>query len=327
MTLTIRPAKRSEAKPLIGLYSESGCGKTKSALLLARGFVGGKGKIVMVETESGRGEVFADELPGGYEVIPIRDNFSPQTYGEAIALAEKSGAKALIIDSASHEWEGLGGVLDMADRNSRTECLACGWLADKGDRVDVCGNPGCKGTRFRWARKGVLVWQQPKIDHAKHFMLRLMQTPIDLVIVCMRARYPMVEGPNPENKGKVEWHRSGELSPKQSDDILFELLIHGWIDHDHRFHGTKYTREDQRAALPSGEVITIETGKALAEWAKGKEPAASAELAKALKAIGSAKSNAELEKVAAKLKGGSLKGHELSRARAEFKARHAALSA
>jgi hypothetical protein len=39
--------------------------------------------------------------------------------------------------------------------------------------------------------KGVLVWQQPKIKHQRHFMLRLMQTPIPLVIVCMRAKYPM----------------------------------------------------------------------------------------------------------------------------------------
>jgi hypothetical protein len=38
MTYSFRPAKRSEAKPLIGLYAESGAGKTYSALLLARGF-------------------------------------------------------------------------------------------------------------------------------------------------------------------------------------------------------------------------------------------------------------------------------------------------
>ncbi len=37
MTYQFRPARRSEAKPLIGLYSESGAGKTYSALILARG--------------------------------------------------------------------------------------------------------------------------------------------------------------------------------------------------------------------------------------------------------------------------------------------------
>src|SRR5215472_5863573 len=53
-----RPATRAEAKPLIGLYSESGCGKTWSALLLARGFAGPLGRIGMIETEAGRGEAY-----------------------------------------------------------------------------------------------------------------------------------------------------------------------------------------------------------------------------------------------------------------------------
>jgi len=35
-----RPASRSEAKPLVGLYGESGTGKSWSALLLARGKIG-----------------------------------------------------------------------------------------------------------------------------------------------------------------------------------------------------------------------------------------------------------------------------------------------
>src|SRR5689334_21842194 len=113
----LRPAKRSEAKPLIGIYAESGCGKTYSSLLLARGFVGPTGKIVMIETEGGRGEAFADLIEGGYSVIPIRESFSPKDYGEAISAAEQAKPAALIIDSASHEWEGSGGVLSMAAGN------------------------------------------------------------------------------------------------------------------------------------------------------------------------------------------------------------------
>src|SRR6266436_5050914 len=154
MTYQFRPAKRSEAKPLFGLYSESGCGKTWSALLLARGFVGPAGKIGMIETEGGRGEVYVGREPvGQYLVRPIRQEFSPKAYGLAITDAENEKLDALIIDSASHEWEGAGGVLSMAAANQANGV------------------------------KGVLVWQQPKINHQRHFMLRLMQTPIPLVIV------------------------------------------------------------------------------------------------------------------------------------------------
>lgn len=233
MNAAFRPATRSEAKPLIGLYAESGCGKTWSALLLARGFVGPTGKIGMIETEGGRGEANVGREPvGQFLVRPIRGSFSPEEYGKAITDAEEAKLDALIIDSASHEWEGAGGVLAQAAAN------------------DAAG------------KKGVLVWQQPKINHQRHFMLRLMQTPIPLVIVCMRAKYPMVQ------KGS-NWARSEVLEPKQADDILFEMFVHGWIDQAHNLHVTKYTLPELSSVIVDGKPISIETGARLAAWARG----------------------------------------------------------
>jgi hypothetical protein len=235
MTYTFRTARRSEAKPLIGLYSESGCGKTWSSLLLARGFCGPDGRIGMIETEGGRGEAYVGRHPvADYLVCPIRDNFSPMAYGEAISAAEAAKLDVLIVDSASHEWEGAGGVLSMAADNQANGV------------------------------KGVLVWQKPKIEHQRNFMLRLMQTPIPLVIVCMRAKYPMVQVP-----GRSEWSRSTQLEPKQADDILFEMMIHGWIDQAHKMQVTKYTLPELEDVMPSGAPITLQTGEALAKWAKG----------------------------------------------------------
>src|SRR3954464_9722021 len=95
-----RPASRSNSKPLIGLYAESGCGKTWSALLLARGFAGPDGKIGMIETEGGRGEANVGREPvGNYLVCPIRGEFSPKAYGEALSAAEEAGLDVLIVDS------------------------------------------------------------------------------------------------------------------------------------------------------------------------------------------------------------------------------------
>lgn len=237
-TSAFRPATRSEAKPLIGLYAESGCGKTWSALLLARGFVGPNGKIGMIETEGGRGEANVGREPvDQYLVRPIRGDFSPMEYGKAITDAENEKVDALIIDSASHEWEGAGGVLAMAAENQAA------------------------------GKKGVLVWQQPKISHQRHFMLRLMQTTIPLVIVCMRAKYPMVQVKN-------EWARSTVLEPKQADDILFEMFVHGWIDQGHKLHVTKYTLPELANVIKDGEPISIESGRQLAQWAKGGAAAA-----------------------------------------------------
>lgn len=248
-----RKAAMSEAKPLVGLYSESGCGKTKSALLIAKGFAGDMSKVGMIETESGRGEAYADDAEvGGYNVLPLRESFSPKDYGAAISAAERADMKCLIVDSASHEWEGVNGVLAMAAKNQED------------------------------GKKGPLVWQKPKIEHAREFMLRLTQTPIPLVIVCMRAKYPMYEvtaahvrkweeagrpGGKPPKPG--EWARSWQLDPKQSEDILYEMFIHGWIDKEHNFHGTKYTLDVLRNIFVDGKPITVETGRRLAEWAAG----------------------------------------------------------
>jgi hypothetical protein len=191
----------------------------------------------MIETESGRGEAYADDprVPGGYSVLSLRDDFSPRAFGEALAHAEKEELDALILDSASHEWDAVGGVRHMAAMNEEA------------------------------GKKGMLVWQTPKMDHQRHFMLPLLSTPIPLVILCMRARYPMEE--NPTKKG--DWKRGEHLVPYQSDTILFEMFAHGWIDRAHKFHGTKYTREELREVIRENEPITLETGQRLAAWAKG----------------------------------------------------------
>lgn len=240
----IRPAQRSQAKPLIGLYSESGGGKTHSALMIARGFVGPAGRICMIETEQGRGEAFADLLPGGYDVSPLRSDFSPQNFHNALKEVEAAGYGAVIIDSASLEWQGEGGVLDMADKNRQA------------------------------GMKGVLMWQRPKMDHARHFVIPLLQTAVPLVIVCMRARYPMVEE---TRNGKKEWVRSPHLDPIQSDDILFELFVHGWLDAEHRLHVTRYGRPDLAQVIYDKEAITIDTGARLAAWAASSPLAATME--------------------------------------------------
>jgi hypothetical protein len=291
--LVIRRAQRSSAKPLIGLYSESNGGKTTAAANLARGYVGPTGKVVMIESESGRGEAIADLIPGGFDVISldVNDGFSPQRYGEAISLAEKSGADALIIDSCSHEWEGVGGVLDMAATNQAA------------------------------GKKGPIVWQQPKISHQKYFMGRILQTPIKLVILCMRAKYSMEEK---VNNGKKDWVRSEELSPKQSEDILFEMFIHGWLDKEkHNFHATKYSRDDLRNVIRDGEPITIVTGEALARWAAG-DTVAKPSLSSIITAIKIAENVVQLEAV--KPSAGLLTGDDKAKAIEAFKAKQKELA-
>ena len=92
MSFTIKPATRVGINPLIVAYSESGCGKTYSALLLARGMAGPSGKIVVADSESGRASLYADVLAGGFETFDLAAPFSPTRYCEAVDAIEDSGA-------------------------------------------------------------------------------------------------------------------------------------------------------------------------------------------------------------------------------------------
>ena len=229
----IRPATRKGVRPIIDLYGESGCGKTYSALLLARGFVGPKGKMVMIDSEEGRGELYADVSEiGGYEVLPLGEPFSPKHYIAAIDEVEKSGASIGILDSGSHEWEGISGVLDMAESN-----------------------------REKSGAAGLHNWRVPKMEHAL-FLQKLLRSPIPWII-CLRAKFKTRQV---KENGKTVIVKDDYPTPIQADDFIFESTVHGLIDPEHNFLPRKISHPDLQKCLPSGKPLTIEHGRLLAEW-------------------------------------------------------------
>src|ERR1700704_3032994 len=66
--LNIAPAERAGAHLLIQLYGPPRSGKTYTALRIARGMVGPKGQIGVLDTESGRARLYGDKVPGGFVV-------------------------------------------------------------------------------------------------------------------------------------------------------------------------------------------------------------------------------------------------------------------
>lgn len=234
--LKIKKATRQGVKPLIVLYSESGCGKTFSALLLARGFVGPSGKMVMIDSESGRGSLYAD-IPefGGYEVLELESPFSPASYIAAIDTVEASGATIGILDSGSHEWEGAGGVLDMAAENEN-----------------------------RSGRAGLHNWRLPKMEHAK-FIQRLLRSKIPW-IVCLRAKYKTRQGK--DDKGKTCIIKDEVTSPIQAEDFIFEATCHAEVLPRHNINLTKHSHPALKSCFPSPEQgpITMKHGEMIARW-------------------------------------------------------------
>lgn len=206
-----------------------------SALLLARGIAGPTGKIVLGDSESGRGSIYADVIPGGYETFDITPPFTPAVYIAALDAVENSGATVGIVDSGSHEWEGLGGVLEMA-----------------GESESANG-------------KSLNNWRIPKMEHAK-FIQRLLRCSIPMII-CLRAKYKTRQTKDAAT-GKKIVTKDEVTSPIQAEDFIFEATCHAEILPRHNINLTKGGHPTLAECFPTIDQgpLTVEHGAAIAKW-------------------------------------------------------------
>jgi hypothetical protein len=119
--MKLQKAAKSKVKLKIALQGTSGSGKTYSALQLAYGIVGSWEKIAVIDTENESSNYYANQ--GDFNVLSLQAPYTPQRYIEAIQACINAGMECVIIDSITHEWDGIGGVLEMhekATRNSRS---------------------------------------------------------------------------------------------------------------------------------------------------------------------------------------------------------------
>ncbi len=112
----IKKASRSNVKLRIGMWGPSGSGKTMSSLLFAKGLVGEWDKIVLLDTENNSGELYSHL--GGYHHCHFASPFTPKRYVEAINEIQRlaPNVEVIVIDSISHEWDGVGGCLSIHEK-------------------------------------------------------------------------------------------------------------------------------------------------------------------------------------------------------------------
>ncbi|GHC46713.1 AAA family ATPase [Ulvibacter litoralis] len=104
--MELRKSERKKAKIKLALQGSAGSGKTYSALLLAKGLIGGEfTKTAIIDTENGSADLYAHL--GNYNVVTMKPPYSPERFIEAIILCEKAGMEVIIIDSISHCWDYL----------------------------------------------------------------------------------------------------------------------------------------------------------------------------------------------------------------------------
>lgn len=127
------PAKREAIRLLVGVAGGTGSGKTYSAMRLAAGITGGD-PFAVIDTEHDRAKMYADDFR--FDHSSFEPPFTPARYLEQIQAADAAGYGVVVVDSASHEWAGEGGVLDMADAElermgGRDAAKMASWIAPK----------------------------------------------------------------------------------------------------------------------------------------------------------------------------------------------------
>jgi len=200
--IEIRTAQRQKAKIKVGISGPSGAGKTYSSLLLARGMATSWEKVGLIDTENGSGELYSDL--GHYKVITLSSKkedgstdvnaFNPERYIEAVKAFENAGMEVIVIDSMSHEWDGVGGCLELVER---------------------------AGGKFQ-------DWAKVTPRHNK-FIQTLLQTPMHIIATTRRKQdYEMTKNAD----GKVKVEKVG-LKEVQRDGLEYEWTVSFNVDTRH----------------------------------------------------------------------------------------------
>jgi hypothetical protein len=243
------PAVRERVPLWVGLIGPSGTGKTYSALRLATGMskVYGDG-VFFIDTEARRSSHYADQFR--FSVVDFKPPFGPLDYLAAVEHCISQGARTIVIDSMSHEWEGEGGVLEQHD--IETQRLAEKWRTSP-EKAQMSG------------------WAAPKADH-RRLMSTMIQSGLNFVI-CYRAKEKLkiVRNQDPKPLG---WQPIGP------DDLVYEATVNmlltpgakgvpSWSPVEEGEKALVKMPRQFEALFKEGRPLDEATGEALARWAAG----------------------------------------------------------
>lgn len=218
-----KKAERKQSKLRLALTGASGSGKTTAALNIATGM---GGKIAVLDTENGSASLYADQFD--FDVVNLTAPYTPERFIEVIGAAEKAGYDILIIDSASHEWSGKGGCLEINDMLAASKFRGNTWSA----------------------------WSETTPRH-RAFIDAMLRSPMH-IIVTMRSKTETVQG---EGKKVMKLGMKSE----QRDGVEYEFTT--VLDLQHESHLATATKDRTRLFMGADpHVITKDTGASLMDW-------------------------------------------------------------
>jgi hypothetical protein len=196
-----------------GFCGPAGSGKSVTAIKLGARMVEemGLGPLFVIDTEhrSAKRYAFSRRTGAGYNFrhVVLESDFSPAAYQAALEHCEERGAGVVVIDSLSHAWNGMNGVLELVDQK-----------ADASQGKNACSAG----------------WKQMSPIHTR-FVERVMQSSAH-VLFTVRAKMEWTVDRNTE--GKLEPRRVG-LAPVQRDGLEYEPDLFFDMTPDHTLWITK----------------------------------------------------------------------------------------
>lgn len=264
-TFELKQAARERTPLLLGFVGPSSSGKTYSALRVATGIqrvVGGD--IHVIDTESRRALHYAPKRGEAVDIargkfdfkhLPFGAPFSPLDYLAALEHCVKNGARTVVVDSASHEHEGVGGVLEMQEA----------------ELTRMAGTDYKKRERM-----AMLAWQKPKAQRRK-LINAILQMDVN-VLLCFRAKpkLKLVKGQEPIQLG---------YQPIAASEFIYEMLLKFLFlpgNNGVPVLQSEYEGEQAMIKIPGAfremfrepRQLSEQTGVDLATWAAGGDVAA-----------------------------------------------------
>lgn len=241
--MQFQKAERKKAKLRLAITGPSGSGKTWGALQIAKGL---GGKIAVIDTERGSASLYTHLAE--FDVLELGAPYAPERFIQAIHAAEQAGYDVLIIDSASHEWNGVGGCLELVDQIAQAKFRGNSWSA----------------------------WNEITPRH-RAFLDAMLRSPMH-IIATMRSK---TETAQTEENGRKKVVKLG-MKSEQRDGVEYEFTTVIDLTHDGHFAVASKDRTGLFAGDP--RPLTEQTGRDFADWLEsGAEPLPSAaELASAL---------------------------------------------
>lgn len=269
MSLTIRPAIRTNTTLLIGLAGASGSGKTMSALRLAQGIVGRDKPFAVIDTEARRALHYAPTAgvepdfvtTFRFDHVELGAPFRSTAYADAIRLVDGKGYGAIVVDSFSHEHDGEGGYLDSQEEE----------LQAMVDRALERGR-----TTPEWQLREALTrgsWREPK-KQRKAMVQRLLQVRAHLIL-CLRAedKIDFVKDPKTGKTTVVPMETVAGFKgwiPICDKKFPFELTASFILTPDKPGIPQPIKLQEQhRALFPLDRPISEGSGRLIAAWAAG----------------------------------------------------------